>query len=613
MQSPQITSGRFEKGASGWFRGCNSTRDPWILDDAMYVWSVNMVNRGGIMQTRPGYRLRLTLPSGNLQGCEIFYANKDDSTTGYYFVFSVDGKVYSQKFNADGSLTQPQNWELKQLANIQFDTATPSVIFCIAQQSVTQTSGNISVVTAHNVLMMQDGGISDAAYYDGTSNSMLDETQTGGYQTPKGSWMAYSGNRLWVGRDSALLASDLNDPLTFTERVSGTGRGDLRLPDAITGMINTVGPDLQANLVVFTAKSSFSFLSYVQDRTTWSTTVGFQTTLYPTLGCVSGLSPVNHAGLLWWYSARGLISSDSATAAFLSSRIKYRDVEMTRARRSFNSDLSTICSCSFESYLMISCPVNDTLNSQTMVMDYAIADELVASEQPAWNGVWTGTRPIKWMSTQIGTTTRCMFASIDYQVLDGSANHLWEAFQDNRMDTIQYTDQNGIQQVVNNPIGWSYEGKAHGDGLDLKKYVYAVLNMVECAGQVNIKVSYRGTRGGYKEVLSQKILAYIDNDGLNNSKMQALLDAGVVLVPQSRKLYTENAQPPAASAVGVEGDADERVDRCFSLLVQGCGRAGMEAYQIFMDPVQERYQGQASADESLLYVVTQDGTTIPLQ
>lgn len=600
-----------EKGASGWFRGMNSTRDPWILDDAMYAWGVNIVNRGGIIQTRPGYRIRLTVPSGVLQGMEVFYANKDTETTGYYVVFAVSGKVYSQKFGTDGSLTQPSNWDLRRLKNITFDAAAPVVQFCVAQQAITQNpnSGELSVINSHNILIMQDGGISAAAYFDGTNNDHTDETIKGGYGTPKGSWMSYSGNRLWVARDTALLASDLNNPLSFTERISGTGRGDFRLPDPITGMINTIGQDRQANLVVFTEKSSFNFLSYIQDRDTWATTAAFQTTIYPTLGCVSGLSPVNHSGLLWWYSHGGLVSSDSATTAFLTSRIKYRDVEMTRSKRNFAPDLSGICTCSFESYLMISAPVNDTLNSQTFVMDYAVADELLAQEQPAWQGVWTGTRPVKWVSTDVNTDRRCFFASVDYQSLGGSENHIWEAFQDNRMDTVEYTDTNGLHQVISNPIYWSFEGKLHGDGLDYKTFQYAVLNLIECAGKINLKVSYRGTRGGFKEILSSSILAPINNDGLNNANIQGLLDSGVVLVPQSRKVYTRTAKP-YHSPVAIEGISDEQRDRAFSLYVQGCGRAAIQSYQIFMDPVQERAQGRPQEDETVVYVVSQDGTTI---
>lgn len=599
-----------EKAASGFFRGVNSSRDPWILDDAMYAWGVNTVNRGGIVQTRPGYNLALTLPPGLLQGGEVFQANKDDATAGFYQVFAVDGKVYAQQFNDDGTLPQPEDWELRRLKNIQFSATAPIVIFCIAQQSITQTAtGDLSLVSTHNILMMQDGGVTAAAYFDGTLNDMLDETAPA-LETPAGSWMAFSGGRLWVGRDNALIASDLYNPLLFTERINGTARGDFLMPDPITGMITTIDQNRQTNLVVFTEKSSFNFLTYIADRTQWATTFGFQTTLYPTLGCVSGLSPVNHAGLLWWYSHGGLVASDSATTAYLSSRIKYKDVEMARSKRNLSPDLSGICTCSFEEYLLVSVPSGDTLNSQTWVMDYAVSDELLQQESPAWQGVWTGTRPVKWASADIYGVRRCFQFSVDYQALGGSANHLWEAFQNNREDTTTSTDVNGLVQVVENPIYWSFESKLHGDGLDLKKFVYAVVNLIEVGGVVNIKVSYRGTRGGFKKILQKKILAYIDNNGINSSILQNLLNSGVVIVPQARKLFTEEAK--VVGNIALEGEGDERQDKCFSLYIQGCGRAGIQSYQIFMDPVPEKEGGRVTTDETDAYVVTQDGTIIKI-
>lgn len=603
-----------EKGASGWFRGMNSTRDPWILDDAMYAFGLNVVNRGGIVQTRPGYRIRLTLPSGILQGMEVFYANKDDDTTGYWCVFAVSGNVYATKFTDDGRLTQATNWDLHRLKNINFNALAPIVQFCISQQAITQTNSatgpSLSLVNAHNVLIMQDGGISSAAYFDGTLNDQMDETAPK-FGVPRGSWMAYSGNRLWVARDSALLSSDLNNPLSFAERVNGTARGDFRLPDAITGMINTIGQDRQANLVVFTEKSSFNFLSYIQDRTTWTSTPGFQTTIYPTLGCVSGLSPVNHAGLLWWYSHGGLVSSDSATTAFLTSRIKYRDVEMSRSKRSLSADLSGLCTCSFESYLMVSAPVDDFYNSQTFVMDYAIADELLGQEQPAWQGVWAGTRPVKWVSADVNGDRRCFFASVDYQKLPNSdsANHIWEAFQDDRRDTIEYTQPNGLVNLIHNPIYCEFDGKAHGDGLDQKIFRYAVINMVECGGAVNIRASYRGTRGGYKEVMRKKILAPLDSTDFQTATLQELIASGATLVPQARKLVTQEA-PESNDNPVVESDVDETRDRAFSLLIQWCGRAGIQSYQIFMDPDPESAGGKVEEDETKAYAVTQDGTAI---
>lgn len=629
MKSPNISSGRSEKAASSWLDGCNSMRNPWVLDDPEYQWGVNIVNRGGLIQTRPGYNLVLTLPPGNLQGFEVFTVDKTTTDAsgdiiaiaeaGDYLVAAVDGIVYASEF----PLTQPNDWSTRALPGIQFEKDAEFVVFCKAAKSLsTDTTGDVSLVNTYSVLMMEDG-VSPACYWDGQLSAALDETAPNN-QTPTGLWMAYSGNRLWIARGNAILASDLLDPLSFKERLSSTGRGDFLLPEEVTGLVNTIGLDRQQNLVAFTADSTYCFLSYVADRTTWSTTVGFQTNLYPSLGCIAGLSIVNHAGLLWWYSYGGLVSSDSATTAFLTSRIKYRDNEMARAKSQMSTQISGICTCSFESYLMVSIPaggalvLGDGINTETMVLDYAIADELKSdlSVAPAWQGIWTGTRPIKWVTADVAGVQRCFHASIDYQSLNGSFNHIWEAFQTQRSDTYTTTDPSGIQTLVQNPIYCSFETKLYGDGLDLKSFKYAQINLAEINGTVNFRCDYRGTRGAYKNILSKQMIAVTENT-MGNPTIQAMLDAGTMLVPQTRRLYTIDVTRDTTQGQNgnglVESNLSDNVDRYFSLLMQWCGWCAVESFNIVIQPFTEKDNGFCEQDETTLNVVTQDGNSLVIQ
>ena len=76
MKSPNITSGRLSKVSAGWMHGVNSVRNPWTLPDDQFKWGQNITVRGGIAQTRPGFAMRLSLPSGNFQGGILFNANK---------------------------------------------------------------------------------------------------------------------------------------------------------------------------------------------------------------------------------------------------------------------------------------------------------------------------------------------------------------------------------------------------------------------------------------------------------------------------------------------------------------------------------------------------------
>src|ERR1700761_8656571 len=200
MRSPQITQGQLEKAASGFFGGCNTMRNPWVLDDAMYQYGVNIVNRGGVIQTRPGYKLGLTFPSGNLQGGEIIQITKVDQNGNVYLngdqylVFAVDGLVYAIPF----PLVQPNKlteWTQYQLPNLQFNKDAKRVYFTVAQKSLSTVGVNLQLNSTYNVLMMQDG-IGPSAYFDGQYNLHLNENSPD-FQTPTGTWMAYSGGRLW--------------------------------------------------------------------------------------------------------------------------------------------------------------------------------------------------------------------------------------------------------------------------------------------------------------------------------------------------------------------------------------------------------------------------------
>ena len=64
------------KISSGWIQGVNSVRNPWLLPDNQFKWGVNVTVRGGLIQTRPGHKMQLSLPSGNFQGGILFASNK---------------------------------------------------------------------------------------------------------------------------------------------------------------------------------------------------------------------------------------------------------------------------------------------------------------------------------------------------------------------------------------------------------------------------------------------------------------------------------------------------------------------------------------------------------
>ena len=137
-----------------------------------------------------------------------------------YIVFAVNGSVYFAPF----PLTQPDNWDAYKLSNISLDPTVKEVVFTIAAQTAsTSTGGNVTVVPSHNLLVVQDG-TSSPGYWDGSDSS-------GGQSStmPIGYWMAFSGNRLWVASGN-IACFDLGNPLSWLERKSGAGRGDFHSP-----------------------------------------------------------------------------------------------------------------------------------------------------------------------------------------------------------------------------------------------------------------------------------------------------------------------------------------------------------------------------------------------
>ena len=601
MQSPAITQGRLVSVDAGWMSGMNSVRHPWFLRQDQYRRGVNVVNRGGVIQTRPGFRMRLTLPEGNLQGMAHFQITKNGRRDDH-LVFAVDGKIYFAPF----PLEQPRFWEEFRLKNLQFSADVDMIHFAVAEKTVTTAPDQtLQIVPSHNVLMIQDG-VTPAAYWDGEESRHLVEAAPN-LETPTGTWMTFSGGRLWVARGNILLASDLFDPVKFTERVEGEGRGDFSFPKQITGVTSFIGDERVEVVVVFTDERSEIVLSGIRDRAQWATTQGMQSILFPSTGCVAGRSVVFQAGLMWWYSSGGLVASDAAASSNLTSQINYRDAEMAFSKQFLNDDSSMICGLSFENYLLMSMPIGQNLNSETFVLDYSPMSEFSSEKIPAWSGVWTGIRPIQWASPVINGKRRAFAASVDYRALsDGSHNHVWEAFMPEREDTFFELGSDFTRIDFTRPIFCEFETRLMGDGHDLKSFQYADINLMEIAGDAYVTADYRGIRGAYKPVLCKRIIAPITAASAGADIPPSELDVLDGLKKQSRRVTTENALPTDGCPT-CESEYSENIDKAFSILVRWCGQMAVESIRLFMEPWAERAEGRCEEDETRVCLVGEDG------
>lgn len=602
MQSPNISAGRLVSVDAGWTAGMNTVRHPWLLRPDQYRRAVNVVNRGGVAQTRPGFAHQLTLPAGNLQGLCHFSATKNSETEADYLVFSVDGSIYAVPF----PLAQPKDWEFFRIQNLQFDKNAEMVHFCVAEKTVTTLANqSIQLVPSYNILVIQDG-ITSAGYWDGYDSGHLKEAEPA-LETPKGTWMAFSGGRLWVARGKVVVASDLFDPLRFSERVNGASRGDFLFSKNVTGLVGFVGDNRAEILSVFTDSRSEVIQSGIRDRSKWASTPNFQSILFPSTGCIAGRSIVFQAGLMWWYSAGGLVSSDAAASSNLTSQINFRDAEMAFSKQSLNSDQSGICALSFENYLLVSAPVNENLNSETFVLDYATMSEASAEKIPAWSSVWTGIRPIQWTTANVGNRRRAFAASVDYNSLsDGSHNHIWEAFMPEREDSFFELGADNELEYFRRPIYCEFETRLMGDGHDLKVFLYSDINLIEIAGDVSLRVDYRGMRGSYKNVLCKDIIAPINisDTGANISSDESS-ELGS-LRKQSRRVLTEYGNLDT-NCPTCESENVESIDKAFSMLIRWCGQLAVESIRIFLEPYPEPSDGRCEKNETKSCVVDETG------
>ena len=556
-----------------WVQGMDSVSDPAFLDDATYRAAMNVVNRGGVLKTRPGYNSILDLPDGRLQGYTLF------RPTGgvWHHVFAVAGSVYVSPYPFTSYYKLP---------NVKFFEGSDLVVFEKATKSVQRNAdGTLTVIDPVDVLVMQDR-LTPAAYWDGSIDRHLAPIDG---ETPLGKWMKWSGDRLWVARDNQLFASDIADPLSFTETDYLAEGGSFRLPDDITGLAEITSTDVP-QLVVFTANTTSILQSNIRDRATWKTTDNFQRILLPDVGCASGLAIASQYGMLWWMTMTGITSLDAAATSRISSKLLNRDVEMAVSKGNLSPNIENVAAVAFENYLLFSVPSGDLKNRHTWVMDQAPADKLNTRSASAWNSFWTGTRPVQWATAPINGVQRVFHVSVDY---DGK-NRLWEAFSPTRQDNGQ-------------PITCFVETKSHANfhedaqGLDVKTFRFAELEFTDIQGTLDVKVYWAGLRGNYKQLSVFRFEA--PNDSVTTSKTFTIDSSMFSFRPQSRIVRTTEVVDDnlPESVCGIESPRSDRHDRAFSLLIVWSGRAALRSYRVF---ARVFFESGVGADKGLVEVDT---------
>jgi len=573
-----MSTPRFDDIDARFLAGMDSSSDPSTIGQESYARGMNVVNRGGVLQCRPGYRCKQALPTGNSQGAAVFRPLQ-----GYeVLLYGVEGVLYASQYPFAESSVVP---------NVSFAPQARQLFFQQAQQNIRYNDdASLTLIPSRNVMVIQDGGLTAPAVYDGTTA----EHQRGGGTIPLGGAMAWSGDRLWVSQGTKLFAGDIANPLSFREPLYFATVLSFSLPGEITALAEVPNSNL-AQLLVFTESTTTLIQSGIRNREDWNATPNFQRILFPSVGCVSARSITAHLGLLWWYSTFGLTSLDAASLTQQTSILPYRDDALADSKGRLSQDLGGVAMAFFESYLLVSTPYCDKFNRHTWVLDNAPIQRLNGAAGAAWNSFWTGTRPVQWIYGSFAGREQIFFLSRDF---DGQ-NRLWEAFTSDRLD-------DGC------PITWYVETRAINGGSLLlnKQFRYADVFLSELDGEIDIGVFWAGaSRGKYKRILSKRIKA---SKGSIRSDQRIAADSKIfAMKKQMRTIRTQDAKQLAVeeslSSTGVESENAEFIDDAFQLLIVGSGPGAVSGIRYYLEPAPGT-AGSNSPNKELSGAVEQDET-----
>jgi hypothetical protein len=534
------------------FRGMKSDSDPAQLPLGYYWGGMNVLNVGGLISCRPGYRCIVTLPEGKLQGSFLFRPRFGVEQ----IVVCISGSVYVSAWPFTS---------FKQLPNILLSPSAKQVFWCqtvqSAQRKTTDLGSAIELINPRNILIMQDGGETAPAYYDGSASGHIRDNA---FETPVGGPMAWVGDRLWVAHRNLVVASDISNPLSFREDIYLGGISAFSFDSEVTGMAET--PSAQTpELIVFTSNNAEVIQAYIRERASWPTTANMQAKVFK-IGCVSHKSIISHYGRLSWFSSSGIVMLDSAKASQITSRLPVRDNEMSVSKTKLSEDLSLVSGAAFGSYLLMSVPSEDSYNKHTWVLNDASIETINDDSGASWSSYWMGTRPVEWVSGSIAGQDRIFHVSTD----EDGQNRLWEAFRPERLDN-------------DCPITWFVESRGYfGQSSEKKppgemcKFGWAEVALVGLEENFDLGIFYAGgSRGAYKNILAKQLS--IERGSLMPESEITATTQMFAFKPQSRVERTEEASQKMdeTGSCPVESDKNEDVDESFQLLIVGHGPAAI--------------------------------------
>ena len=608
--------------------GVNSYIDGQLLDSGQIRWAVNAVSKGAVWQTRPGFKTKYTFDVVNAGPMRDWHDSVDQPAivpqflrvmafgANYtpYLVFGVSGSVFQAKINPNLTISTPA-----QVPGLQFSKYAKQIHTCVCVKAADMINGVATPIDPYPVLMIQDG-LSRAGYWTSTGAGHLNPeisygqdssgntTYAPGYnQTPVGTYMAWSGNRLWVVIGNQVYASNINDPFSFTESIqySLLGGGVLNFPGEVTGIYDRgITGYTSSRLFVFLANQTWTIATGA-DRAKWFQTEDFSTKIYDGVGCVSHRSIIAHQGLLYWYSADGVVKHDTINTAYSTQRLPPIDTEMAASKAVMTQDRTSICAGIRDSYIFWSVPAGGVangriLNAHTQVMDKNIVPgQATEGQLPGWQGVWTGINPVEWVTGYAHGKNFTFALSYDR---DGVVR-IWEAFEGNRAD-------NGYQ------IPWTIETRTHAISSPFfyTTFRHFQVQLLQIRGNLNIEGFWKGLRGQYHKLLSKIVTATPGTILTPNELFTPLKKAtpSYTCKKQTRIVRSEDCRGDVEnSAAGVEHRFTDNVDSAFSLLLKFRGVGALRAYNIATDSFANNTEGTVEEDETGFNIVPEPTTVAP--
>lgn len=560
MANSPANTNRLYDGGISFLKGVNSNLHPAYLDSSQYSWGVNVINKGGIIDTRPGYQTLLRLPDGKAQGCALFTPTGGIST----LVMAVSGKIYVSAFPFVSYSVLP---------NIQFNPYAEQVVF----KEALQAKDLSTVINPKSVLMMQDG-MTRAAYWDGaTSRHLAPGGSTN--ETVQGMWMEWIGNRLWVSRGREFFASDIFDPLHFTENTYLSIGGSLNAMDGgiITALARTAD---NRSLLVFTDSNTTIVKAGITDRAAWATTPDFIGLQFPGVGCCAGKSIFYNDGDLWWFSREGGRNYAQVGNSIFTSRNNISSVEMKRSLDNISeATVFKVCGFSFDPFLGFSVPSGDIENRHTWVLDTSTNSQLTGEAPLAWQGIWMGTRPVEWACGVVNGVARAFYLS-----QDSCGVRMWEAFMPDRLD-------NGGRIFSSIEFG----GATFKEPTSYKKFLYTEYHLNRIEGRVDLTADYKTDYGCWNQIAETSFCAESCFTNLvcngNNS----------TLIEQSRYFRTQTADKNCPSSGGPYAD---NIATYVQNRIRWYGRNAVRIYKSSAQQFQETSVGACAKPETECKVVS---------